>query len=192
MSIIKGRQLNILGIKLPSCVKAVRGKKVQRCPKNLRHPVRNLWVITWECGERNLEHLQDLISRHDKPFWTSYLKTEKCYPIHFLHPVRRMKIRVLLFLVFCAGSCYSQEEGQNVAKKQGRVLFATTTTSTTIMSTYALCWKAQSAAQTALYGCKRKRSFPLLDSLPSSDGNTAQLYPTKSLSEADVSIDEVY
>ena len=102
-----------------------------------------------------------------------------------------MKIRVLLFLVFCAGSCYSQEEGQNVAKKQGRVLFATTTTSTTIMSTYALCWKAQSAAQTALYGCKRKRSFPLLDSLPSSDGNTAQLYPTKSLSEADVSIDEV-
>ena len=103
-----------------------------------------------------------------------------------------MKIRVLLFLVFCAGSVYSQEdEGRNVAKKKGRVLFATTSTTTTIMSTYALCWKAQSVAQTALYGCKRKRSFPLLDSIPASDGNTAQLAPTRSVSEEDVSIDEV-
>ena len=102
-----------------------------------------------------------------------------------------MKIRVLLFLVFCVGSGYSQEEVQDVAKKQGRVLFATTTTSTTTMSTYALCWKAVSVAQTAVYGCKRKRSFPLLDSVPSSDGDTAQLSPTRSISEEDVSIDKV-
>merc|ERR1712150_80144 len=108
---------------------------------------------------------------------------------------RRMKLKILIFLVFCAGSCYSQEaeEGQRASRRQGRVLFATTTTSTTTMSTYALCWKASVVAQTGVYGCKKKRSLPvsyILDSIPSSDADTEQLAPTKSLSEEDFSIDE--
>ena len=170
-------------------------------------------------GERNFEHLLNQISRHDKPFWGSYLKTRKYYSIHFFLAARRMKLKILLFLVFCAGSCYSQEaeEGQRASRRQGRVLFATTTTSTTTMSTYgntglwlvntghvtwkltsdwsaALCWKASVVAQTGVYGCKKKRSLPvsyILDSIPSSDADTEQLAPTKSLSEEDFSIDEV-
>ena len=104
-----------------------------------------------------------------------------------------MKARILIFLVFCAGLCHAEEieGGQKIKKRQGRVLFATTTTSTTTASTYAICWKASVAAQTAVYGCKKKRSFPFLDNVPTSDGDTAQLAPTKSLSEDDISIDEV-
>ena len=104
-----------------------------------------------------------------------------------------MKARILIFFVFCAGLCYSEEIKEKATRRQGRVLFATTTTSTSTASTYAICWKASAAAQTAIYGCKKKkRSFPFLDNVPTSDGVTAaQLAPTKSLAEDDFSIDEV-
>ena len=104
-----------------------------------------------------------------------------------------MKARILIFFVFCAGLCSSEEIKEKAIRRQGRVLFATTTTSTSTASTYAICWKASAAAQTAIYGCKKKkRAFPFLDNVPTSDGVTAaQLAPTKSLSEDDFSIDEV-
>ena len=78
--------------------------------------------------------------------------------------------------------------------RQGRVLFATTTTSTTTESTYAICWKASFSTVTGLYGCKRKRStdrFTFRDDVPSHNEEIPQLSPTKSLTEDDISIDEV-
>lgn len=106
-----------------------------------------------------------------------------------------MKIKILLFLVFCAGACYSQEAGTGPKdpKRQSRVLFATTTSTTTTVSTYVLCWKAANAAQTAVYGCKKKRSLgkKLLDSLPTGKSDASLLAPTKSISDLDVSFDEV-
>ena len=105
-----------------------------------------------------------------------------------------MKIKILLFLVFCAGACYSQEaeDGQKVPKRQGRVLFATTTSTTKTVSTYALCWKAQSAAQTGVYGCKKKRSLAklILNNSPTSKSDAALLAPTKTISGLDDSLDE--
>merc|ERR1712045_858559 len=102
----------------------------------------------------------------------------------------KMKIKILFFLVFCAGSCYCDEESQ---PRQGRVLFATTTTSTTTESTYAICWKASFSTVTGLYGCKRKRStdrFTFRDDVPSHNEEIPQLSPTKSLTEDDICIDE--
>ena len=166
-------------------------------------PARKISVIPLEiyrsvddvgCG-RNFEHFLNQTSRHDKLFWCSYLKSKNISHLHFFLTARRMKIKILLFLVFCAGFCYSQEAGAGpkVLKRQGRVLFATTTSTTTTVSTYALCWKASVAAQTGIYGCKKKRSLGknLLNSFPASKSDAALLAPTKSISDLDVSLDEV-
>merc|ERR1719323_2143076 len=105
-----------------------------------------------------------------------------------------MNIKILLFLVFCAGACYSQEAGtaSMVPKRQGRVLFATTTSTTITVSTFELCWKASVAAQTAVYGCKKKRSLgkKLLDSFPTGKSDASLLAPTQSIPDLDVPFDE--
>ena len=106
-----------------------------------------------------------------------------------------MKLRILLFLVFCAGSCHSLEagEGEKETRRQGRILFATTTTSTSTVTTYSVCWKASVAAQTAVYGCKRKRSLHSLleSSVPKSDEGSALVSPSRSLEDEEFSIEEV-
>ena len=95
-------------------------------------------------------------------------------------------MRSVILLVFLCISLSLAEDGD---ERDGKLLFATTMTSSTTVSTSAICYVASHVSSTAMYGCKKKKSLNIYDKtmntkpIQKEASNSAlDLAPTKSKS----------
>ena len=95
-------------------------------------------------------------------------------------------MRSVILLVFLCISLSLAEDGD---ERDGKLLFATTMTSSPTVSPSAICYVASHVSSTAMYGCKKKKSLNIYDKsmntkpIQKEASNSAlDLAPTKSKS----------